>query len=398
MNRLKTWWLLQGKSVIYIVYTIFLTLFFPYWVSLSYLPDFLKGAICLIGFGFAYRFFTLAQKVSNSIISRINLTESRQDNERVVDISSGTYNESVKNTSIKVEGDYVQGDKHINNTFKNFNFNQDATAAINEIQRTLTDLVKRFGDKEFAQQKVIDDLVRIIRQDNGLKKKMNEWLKLFGSVSSDDEIEIAEKIVNLANQDISEPFWKKYIEFAKHQDKYQRLTYLLRTSQWREGDEETVRIIKKLMPHPLKINNCKGIDVREITRQELQSINRIWLEASGGRFGFSVQKRIWIKINKLHSNQQSLSLYNIFAEPAYIIFAEAVGWSNDMGRIYHADFDYQITNPPGHLPAKILLLETYDPSSKYCTLSHCLFDEFMMRNYSELSFIPDLLRRWLLLD
>jgi hypothetical protein len=69
-----------------------------------------------------------------------------------------------------------------------------------------------------------------------------------------------------------------------------------------------------------------------------------------------------------------------------------------MSRIYHVDFDYKITNPKGHLPAKILLLETYNPNSKYCSLSACLFDKFMEREYSDVSFLPDWLRKWLLLD
>jgi hypothetical protein len=75
-----------------------------------------------------------------------------------------------------------------------------------------------------------------------------------------------------------------------------------------------------------------------------------------------------------------------------------VGWSNDMGRIYHSDFTYQITDAPGCLPARILLLETYNPNSKYCTFSACLFDELMARNYSEGSFLPSWLRKWLLLE
>jgi hypothetical protein len=105
-----------------------------------------------------------------------------------------------------------------------------------------------------------------------------------------------------------------------------------------------------------------------------------------------VQKRIWRRI-KTYQNQHSQ-----LQKSDHEIFVEAVGWSNEAGRIYYVDFDYLITNPKGHLPMKVLLWETYDPKSNYCYLSHCLFDEFMEREYSNVSFLPDWLREWLLLD
>ena len=136
-----------------------------------------------------------------------------------------------------------------------------------------------------------------------------------------------------------------------------------------------------------------NIKVIEASVKQLRAINSIWLEASGGRFGFSVQQRIWNKINRLKNDADWME-----DKSEYDIFAEQVKWSNDLGVIYHIDFDYKITSAKGSLPAKILLLESYDPNSNYCRLSHCLFDVLMARRYSDYSYIPAKIREWLVLD
>lgn len=187
-------------------------------------------------------------------------------------------------------------------------------------------------------------------------------------------------------------FWNTNTHFEKNKKLYRRLIYLLEASKWKEGDEETVRLIKKLMPYFVKRSGCIDIDVNEISVKHLKAINRIWLETSGGRFGFSVQQRIWNKINHLRDDHDWIE-----DQSQYDLFAKQVDWSNDMGLIYHVDFDYKITSAKGSLPAKILLLETYDPNSNYCTLSHCLFDLLMKRKYSDYSLIPDKIREWLVL-
>ena len=387
MNGFKKWTLLQGKSVLYLIYAALFSFLALWSASFDYFPSPIRFFMGLIGLGLACRFFILASKVSNSILSGLPQAQSNKIDEKVINIDSGTYNES-----ISVNGDYVQGNKHVN-IFKNFNFNQDPISAVEEIRRIVNNLSQTIRSSDFIRQKVTDDLIKLSREDKRLKTRLNEWEVFFGFTKSDDVTDAAEKITSLIKPEMSRSFFEKYVNVEKSREKYQRLIYLLKTSQWREGDEETVRIIKNLMPEITIVNGCTDIDVMQISPKQIKAINKIWLESSGGRFGFSVQKKIWGKIN--HSYEEN----EIFEDKStYDIFTESVGWSNDMGLIYHIDFEYEITSPKGYLPAKILLLETYDVKSNYCKLSNCLFDYFMQREYSALSFIPDWLRTWLVLD
>jgi hypothetical protein len=389
MNRLKSWYLLQGKSIAYSIVAALIAIISLWSGSLQWLPFAIKFLLGLAGFRLVIHFFLLSYNISNSF-----MREGSQKGDRNVEFTSGTYNESVN-----IHGDYIQGDKYIN-AFTSFNFSQGASDAIDEIRNILDKLAKQYGDKEYAQQKIIDDLVFTIRRSANAKDGLGKWLKTYGSTHLDDDVKTAEEFFDLAISENGNSFWRFPMRTEKSKIKYQRLTHLLKNAQWREADEETVRLVERLMPYPRHQHGCSNIDVDQITPKELITINKIWLEASGGRFGFSVQKKIWHKINKLDRNEYSSarkSRHNlIFASQLeYDMFTEAVGWSNDMGRIYHADFDYQIDNPKGHLPAKILLLETYSPDSKYCTLSNCLFDEFMVREYSDTPLIPNWLRTWL---
>lgn len=73
---------------------------------------------------------------------------------------------------------------------------------------------------------------------------------------------------------------------------YTQLQKLLEQQKWREADEETARVMLR----------CAGresqgwLDVEDINNfpcEDLRTIDQLWLHYSGGKFGFSVQKKIY---------------------------------------------------------------------------------------------------------
>ena len=75
---------------------------------------------------------------------------------------------------------------------------------------------------------------------------------------------------------------------------YSRLSYLLAARKWKEADRvTTVRMLQAagrelqgwLLPEDLNKFSC----------EDLRIIDRLWLDSSQGKFGFSVQKEIWQK-------------------------------------------------------------------------------------------------------
>ena len=297
-------------------------------------------------------------------------------------------NSTVYNESFHIDGDYVQGNKSV---FNNFNFDQDVFSAIDEIKKIIKRTEKHMGSIANAQGRIINDLAVIVSQNSELRDNLYDWLDTLGFTCVKTEVDAAEKIIEISASLNSKYYKQSIIQLDR---RYRRLKYLLKTGQWREADEETVRVTQAWMPGSSPRNRCTDIIVDEIPIKQLRMINKLWVEASGGRFGFSVQKEIWLKIKKIYQYGGRFGL----SKSEYDLFVEAVGWSSGENRIYHVEFDYLITNPRGHLPVKILLLENLSSNSNYCSLSTCLFDDFMDRPYSNVSFLPAWLRRYLLLD
>ena len=429
-DKVKETYLYQGKSIRYLTLSLsILTILIVLTYALPLLPNLFKIPLAAISIALSGRFFWLSHKMSNSIskdliallgrffllsykmIDSILEDLSAESLEKgVISISSDSHHESLniqgdniggdlvngnKIVCDNIGGDLVNGNKIINKNIhmsNQINLNRSPSEIIEEIRQVLTKLAKNPGSLVFAEQRIVDEILNLSSDKKEVERKIIELAKFLELDTSGDTTEIAENIIEFLTPATESSFWN--ISFAVNSNKvYRRLIYLLEASKWKEGDEETVRVIKKLMPHSIKRSGCLDIDVTEISVKQLKAINKIWLEASGGKFGFSVQKRIWNKINRLTNDQEWID-----GTSNYDIFAEQVGWSNDMGVIYHIDFDYTIIATKGSLPAKILLLETYDPNSNYCRLSLCLFDIFMERKYSDYSFIPDKIREWLVLE
>jgi GUN4-like len=77
--------------------------------------------------------------------------------------------------------------------------------------------------------------------------------------------------------------------------------------------------------------------VKDIPVEDLQTIDQLWVAASGGKFGFSVQRGIWRACNKKWS-----------------AFFQAIDWlkgENLNYRAWPAEFIYDVkTAKKGHLP------------------------------------------------
>lgn len=73
---------------------------------------------------------------------------------------------------------------------------------------------------------------------------------------------------------------------------YTKLRKLLAEKKWKEADIETCTYI-------LRISEREGErwlddgDIKVFPRHDLRIIDQLWVKYSNGKFGFSVQKRIW---------------------------------------------------------------------------------------------------------
>ncbi|MEH1780097.1 MAG: GUN4 domain-containing protein [Nostoc sp.] len=118
---------------------------------------------------------------------------------------------------------------------------------------------------------------------------------------------------------------------------YKRLRDLLKARRWKEADQETLAVM-------LKVANREKqgwLDTASITIfpcNDLRTIDQLWVKYSNGRYGFSVQKKIWLEVGK---NEDAF-----YARIAWQITAKWFFGGNLSSRSRNLD----LTAPEGYLP------------------------------------------------
>ncbi len=121
---------------------------------------------------------------------------------------------------------------------------------------------------------------------------------------------------------------------------YTRLKNLLAAKDWREADRETRQKMLEVMGQQQR-DYLDNEDIGKFPCQDLQTIDRLWVHYSEQRFGFSVQKRIWMQ------EGGKPGVYNL---AVYEKFGERVGWRiNDNWKLY-SDLTFSSNAALGHLP------------------------------------------------
>ena len=130
---------------------------------------------------------------------------------------------------------------------------------------------------------------------------------------------------------------------------YIKLEQLLAAKKWKEADDETynkmLEVGGKLQQGHIIRGELIGIKgIENFSCPDLRAMDRLWVKYSNGRFGFSVQKRIYQKLGGTKEfNGQVLFAYY-----------EAIGWKQkgEKGELLlYSQLTFNSNAPSGHLPA-----------------------------------------------
>jgi hypothetical protein len=121
-----------------------------------------------------------------------------------------------------------------------------------------------------------------------------------------------------------------------HDIDYQPLYIALASNNFRKANELTQIYLKQLAK--INKNNQRQwlyfTDIFNLPTQDLQTIDRLWTTYSTGKFGLSIQRKIW--------------LYN---KKDWEKFWHTIGWKVDKKNVrYPNGFTWDNTAPTGHLP------------------------------------------------
>ncbi|MCZ8201525.1 MULTISPECIES: caspase family protein [unclassified Microcystis] len=126
---------------------------------------------------------------------------------------------------------------------------------------------------------------------------------------------------------------------------YTNLRDLLAAGKWKEADKETNRAMLQAAKRE-KEGWFRDVDIDNLSCEDLRMIDQLWLSASKGKFGFSVQKEIY----------ESLGGTREYNGEVWNQFGDRVGWRNwrKVGWLYYSDLTFGREAPKAHLPVFLL--------------------------------------------
>ncbi|VXD25070.1 Mg-protoporphyrin IX methyl transferase (modular protein) [Planktothrix serta PCC 8927] len=177
-------------------------------------------------------------------------------------------------------------------------------------------------------------------------------------VNPENELALIE--INLLNEEQNCVRKPKYI---------QELEKLLEQKKWKDADQKTNQVL-------LKITNRESVGylnedaIKKMSCPYLRTIDQLWKKYSGGLFGFSVQKRIFLETE----NQIEDDALTRYDPNAYIHFADLVRWieSSKNGKEKWKTYDemtFSLEAPEGHLPRLNQLAKGMKMKSNYQLVS-----------------------------
>ncbi len=131
-------------------------------------------------------------------------------------------------------------------------------------------------------------------------------------------------------------------------DRYGNLVSYLANGRWKEADRETNKLMLQAVgEEAVKRRYLKLDEIRNFPCDDLKLIDGLWVKFSGGKFGFSVQKQIWVEVGgKLDFEEDEEA-----ASKAYAKMIDRNGW---VEVTQYQDHTFDTTAPVGHLPVSVL--------------------------------------------
>ena len=135
----------------------------------------------------------------------------------------------------------------------------------------------------------------------------------------------------------------EFLEQKRQTSLFTQLETYLKNGQWREADEETMRLMLLIA----KREDEGWLDEESAENfpcEELRTIDKLWVDNSGGKFGFSVQQQVWLDCGGVPGEYD----YEVYKK-----FADEVGWRRGGNWLSYNDLTFLLdVSQHAHLPLK----------------------------------------------
>ena len=112
---------------------------------------------------------------------------------------------------------------------------------------------------------------------------------------------------------------------------------MLAEGKWREAEDETrAKLIVAAGAGAIQRNWVYWSEVKSISVADMTTMDGLWSAASGGKFGYKVQRDLWVQNRRQWTK-----------------FFKKIDWvqgENNVYRKWPSEFNYSADAPKGHLP------------------------------------------------
>lgn len=146
---------------------------------------------------------------------------------------------------------------------------------------------------------------------------------------------------------------------SKRRIDYTRLPDLLAAGQWKEACRETARAMVKAASQQRK-GWLDSEDIEILSCEDLRTIDQLWVNASNGHFGFSLQKQTWESAGGTPDAD-----YETLCR-----FGEHLGWylQEKEEWLTYRELTFNLSAPAGHLPMMLMsagMFSDFEADCKY---------------------------------
>ncbi|BAY92079.1 MULTISPECIES: caspase, EACC1-associated type [unclassified Tolypothrix] len=210
--------------------------------------------------------------------------------------------------------------------------------SLQEYEQSLTEALE---EEPILSDGTLDDLRRL---QQILKLRDEDIAAIHNRLIPQQSIS-ASKIISpqpISTIDTKEPTAKQDDDLSTEKGvDYTRLRDLLAAENWKDADMETYLV----MVQAIGQNNGHYFNTEELLNfpcTDLRTIDRLWTKYSNGRFGFSVQKEIYLSVGGKPDGK--------YDEEAWKQFGDRVGWRVESNWIDYDKVIFDTSVPEGYLP------------------------------------------------
>lgn len=137
---------------------------------------------------------------------------------------------------------------------------------------------------------------------------------------------------------------------------YAKLEGLLKAHQWKEADRETYLVMLQAVGRQ-KEGWMRSQELSNFPCDVLCEIDQLWVFYSNGKFGLSVQQRIWCSIGS-HPGKFDIA--------TFCNFGDSVGWRRNNEWLRYDNFTFSLEAQEGHLPSFGYGVQRWDEWQPIC--------------------------------